>query len=407
MIKFRYISQIKAKLAILFTLLITFSIILKSQELKDGYYYFIDEEQLISCNQGEMTIFNMSNPSLKDKINYVLISNSINNIYEIQDYFDNPIIIDSFGILKAKYGVRNLPTMLKIKNNEIDLTFAPDYLDTYGKKQKFDIKRHDKLTDLRDIDYFIKFKNYYVFYDDTFKNVLFYNLDNQKTHKMNMMKLYLDYLQNTEDEFLLEMMKFARYSNEFKGFYLNDYGLNFKFNMCDSVYLRGEVVASSQSSVSNDYDIIIKDLENYDYELTKSKVKYEKNRIEDINDSIFKFGNYEFEFKNFEFDRKSIYNYELQLLEDKGSYVLFTTLVKKDGFGIIESMRIITRNYFKNNKYIRSENVPLPYTMGSSLKIIPVSLENGKVKYFLLHNTERWIEIDHYIDFESHSNLSK
>jgi len=301
----------------------------------------------------------------------------------------------------------NFPTMLKIKNNEIDLSFAPEYLYTYGKKQKFDIKKHNNLKDLRDIDYFIKFKNYYVFYDETFKSVLFYNLENQKINKMNMMKLYLDYLKNTEDEFLLEMIPFAKYSNEFKGFYLNDKGLNFKFNMCDSVHLRGEVGANLRSSVSNDYDIFIKDIDISDYDITKSKVKYEKNRIVDINDSIFKFGDYEFEFKKFEFDRKSIYNYELQLLEDKNSYVLFTSLIKKDGFSVRESIRKITRNYFKNNKYIRSENVSLPYTMGNSLKIIPVSLENGKVKYFLLHSTEGWLEIDHYVDFESQSNLSK
>jgi len=71
----------------------------KAQDLIDGYYYFIDETQLISCNQNEITVFNMSNPSLKDKINYVLISNSLNNIYEIQDYFDNHIIIDTFDII--------------------------------------------------------------------------------------------------------------------------------------------------------------------------------------------------------------------------------------------------------------------------------------------------------------------
>lgn len=405
--KINYVRQYINKLSLFLIILIIFSFNSKSQDLIDGYYYFIDETQLISCNQDLMMIFNISNPSLKNKIKYVLISKSLNNIDEIQNYFDNLIIVDTFNIIASKFGIINLPTMLKIKNNEIDLSFVSDYMDTYGKKHNFNIKKHGKLTDLRDIDYFIKFKNYYVFYDETFKNVLFYNLDNQKTYKMNMMKLYLDYLKNTEDEFLLEMMPFAKYNNGFKGFYINNNGLNFKLNMCDSVFLRGEVGAISSTPVSNDYDITIKDFEKSNYEISKSKVKYEKIRIEDINDSIFKFGEHIFEFKNFEFDRKSIYNYELQLLEDKDSYVLFTTQIKKDDFMILESMRIITRNYYKNNRYIRSENVLLPYTWDSTPKIIPVSLENGIVKNFLLHNTEGWIEIDHYVDFESQSNLSK
>lgn len=373
----------------------------KSNELEDGYYYFLDETQISSCHQSSFSVFCLSNPNLKEEINLVVIGNRYNNINYLRKHYKNNIILDSFNLIAAKYGIKWVPSLLKIKNSQIDTNFKLDYVDTFGELSRFDVKTNPKLTEMYNIKKFLKSNEYYVFYDDHFGNIIFYNFLKDEIQNFNLTDFYTDYFKNFTQPEMKEMFEFAKFGVDIKNLFSKNDKITAVVEMVDSVRVtKSKSEGTHISAIDNLYEIEFELNNELNFTIKESDSMYIDFGIIPINDEKFNYKNSEYKYENFYFKMDNISNFSLNVLEYDNKKIVFSQKVREGNSEVLASNSTLLLSFYKDNNFIGSNNFILPYKLNNCEKVIPVHFDGEKIKYFLYHNIEGWIEIDQYLDFD-------
>ncbi len=102
----------------------------------------------------------------------------------------------------------------------------------------------------------------------------------------------------------------------------------------------------------------------------------------------------------FIFKMDNISNFSLNVLEYDNKKIVFSQKVREGNSEVLASNSTLLLSFYKDNNFIGSNNFILPYKLNNCEKVIPVDFDGEKIKYFLYHNIEGWIEIDQYLDFD-------
>lgn len=382
---------------ILLSVLLLYSLNLKSKDLEDGYYYFILDEQFTTCHHSFYHILN-KDKSLDGNVNLVVIPFLGLSISEIERYFPSTnIIIDSNNILLSKYGIESIPSLVKINNNEIDKGFNYPLFNSKTNNVHYSIKKTNFSERLYYIQDFKIYNNNYYFIDKYARKVVFKEKD--EIRSINL----IDIIENIYNSKSVEQQKYLNEDkllniseDEILGFSNKD-SLSFYINIIDSFYVNN----NSFTPIDNIYEIDL-DINNSISKIQKFDVNIiNKNKIEFESDSINLLG-YKINKKLVNFDEQDMNEYEVKCFKQDSNIVLiyYQRKIKNNEIRLHnKSIQIIMIN--TNSNKTKKISPIMPYKLDDkTLRIFPVDFDGKRIKYFLYHTIEGWIEIDQYLDFE-------